>query len=761
MARSPLPPSEKPATPRAGRLSRRAAAIALVALAAVLWLARARAWAPPAPVPPDATILLDGFDRDRGDAALRARLADVRGDIRREHLALDRGIRQSPPAALRVSLLHGDRHGGAFGWRTGHGIPSNWSAHEALSCMTRSLAVGKDGRPRTAIGEIGDRGDYLALEVEAPDLRTGLWRTARLTDERNRRYLSWSRWSPWRVDLRGDSHARAIDWRRVRALRITTEGAARSAYYLYLDDCRLERRWRPVQTPEYFFLGVNMWDIWGRGDGPLTGRDIRRPFDDALRRDLTGKLAYLARKRIPMLRIFLDYHFEIDPEQGLFEDEILRRIDFLIDTIHARGWPIRLMISLSTGFDVQSGVSWYARQGKGTPYERTHAFYTDPRLRALYRNQMRHVLGHVNAKTGVAWKDEPAIWSWDVSNEPRILYGTPGTTYASRTREMVSWYAEMSAALRAIDRIHRIVSGTFYSGDGVPPREDYDDWNIWELFGLDTIDALSVQSYVGPQLLRTGPKPLLLEEFGYGGRYFVEPTDGKRADNYRWMLLSDEKVYLSGVGALLWQMNWSHGDPDGKEIHADPPSWDPAFRPDARNRSLDLFEFYLGKYNRLEVEPEIEEGWSDLGGLRWHYRSIYPPMRAVDGRRFGDGYVTSDAEPGPLARIRAGLGLGSARGFVENGIFIPGSGRFRLEARVRAPGGGAPAFGVRVDGGPLLLIDASAGAPPEGAGGWRLASPRAPVALRYGKHVIRIEALRAGVCLDRYRLLRVSGPAAR
>ena len=757
MARSPLPSSANPSSLPAARAIRLVAALVIL-VAGAIWLARARAWSSPSPAPQEDSILVDGFDRDSSDAAVRSRLADLRGDIRMGHLALDRGIRKSPPAALRVSLFHEDPPGGAFGWRTGDSLPSNWSGHEGFACMTRSLVVGKDGRPRTEIGEIGDRGDYLSLEVEAPDLRTGLWRTVRLRDERNRRYLSWSGWSRWQVDLRGDSGARGIDWRRVRAVRVATAGAPDTSYFLYLDDCRLERRWRPVQTAEYFFLGVNMWDIWGRGEGPLTGEDLRRPFDEALRRDIRTKLGYLAAKRIPVLRIFLDDHLEIDPGKGLFEDEILRRIDFMIDTIRARRWPVRLMISLSTGYDVQRGASWYAKQSTGTPAERTRAFYVEPRLRAVYKDQMRHVLEHVNAGSGVAWKDEPVIWSWDVSNEPRILYGTPGTTYASRTREMVAWYAEMSAALRAIDRRHRIISGTFYSGDGVPPHDDYDDWNIWELFSLDTIDALSVQSYVGPHLLRTGPKPLLLEEFGYGGRYFVEPTDAKRADNYRWMLLSDEKVYLAGVGALLWQMNWNHGDPDGKEIHADPPSWEPRFHPGARNRSLDLFEFYLGKYNRLEVEPEIEEGWSDLGGLRWHHRSIHPPMRAVDGRRFAAGYVISGADPEPLARIRAALGRGPARGYVENRIFIPASGRFRLEARVRRGAGNAPAFGVRVDGGPLLALEASVGAGSEEAGGWRRAAPRAPLALRYGKHTIRVEALRPGGRLDGYRLVRVPGP---
>ena len=384
MAPRPFRPSATLASSR-GRLGTWfALVLPLVAVAAAVWLARARAWRPPAPAPASDTILLDDFDRYSGDAALRDAWHNTRGGPRRGDLSLDRAIRQSAPAALRVRLFQGTHPAGAFGRPTGGGAASNWSAHEGFACGVRSLAAGPDGRPRNAVGEIGDRGDYLSLEVEAPDLRAGLWRTVSLTDERNRRYLSWSGWSRWQVDLRGDSHARGLDWRRVRAFRIVANGVPRRRAFVYLDDCRLERRWRPVQTADYFFLGVNMWDIWGRGEGPLTGKDLRRPFDDALRRDLAQKLAYLAHKRIPMLRIFLDYHFEIDPGRGLFEDEILRRVDFLIATIRERDLPIRLMISLSTGFDVQSGVSWYAKHSPGTPLERTRAFYVDPRLRAIY-----------------------------------------------------------------------------------------------------------------------------------------------------------------------------------------------------------------------------------------------------------------------------------------------------------------------------------------------------------------------------------------
>ncbi len=703
--------------------------VILLVLVAATLLFHARAWRAAQPPPPADEYTLDDFEGYADDDALRVAWSDVRGDLRVGDARLDRESRHDGHAALRVALqARPGFRGGALGRRTGGTLPGNWSAHATFACMARSLVRDPEGNPRKTPGEIHDLGDYLYLQVEAPDRRTGVWHQVDLTDERNRRYLSWSGWSRWQVDLHGDRHATGIDWRRVRAMRVAATGPAHAPYFVYLDGCRLERKWVPVQTPEYFFLGVNMWDLWGRGDGPFTGTQLRRPFDEALRRDLVEKLSYLAEKRIPVLRIFLDYHFEIDPGRGLFEDEILRRIDFMIDTIRARRWPIRLMISLSTGFDVQTGISWYARQIEGDRYAKTYAFYTNPRLRTIYRRQIDHVLLHLNPSTGMMWKDESIIWSWDVSNEPRILYGTPGTDYASRTRDMFSWYAEMSGEIRRLDRKHRIISGTFYSGDGIEPHDDYDDWNIWELFTLDTIDALSVQSYVGPNLLRSGPKPVLLEEFGYGGRYFENASDKRRADNYRWLLLSDEKVYLSGVGALLWQMNWNHGTPDGKEIHAMPPSVRPTFSPDARNRSLDLFEFYLAKYNRLEVEPEIEEGWSDVGGLRWNWRSIHPPAVALPGRRFGEGYVTARA-PG---------------GTVVNRLYIPVAGDYRLVARLRAPMGHTHDFAVRIDDGPLHRFKA-----PQAAGGaWHEIGVGKPLSLSVGRHDVRFEIRTPGAALD-------------
>ncbi|MDP3936813.1 MAG: hypothetical protein Q8R92_01600 [Deltaproteobacteria bacterium] len=726
------------------------------ALAGAFLLARFRAWHAPDPPPGQEIVLIDDFEGYADEPALRARWGGGSAPGAPALPRLEHAMALGGRSALGARIDAGDR--GA--WRplrleTGGGtVPANWSGHETLACMTRSLGAGEDGHPAAAPGHVHDLGDYLFVEVEAPDAHSGLWRRAALRAERNRRYLSWSSWSRWQVDLRGDPDARGLDWRRVRALRVAAAGSSPMPVFIYLDHCRLESRYRPVQDAEYTFLGVNMWDLWGRGDGPFKGMDLRRPFDDALRRDIREKLSYLAGKRIPILRIFLDYHLEIDPGRGVFEDDVLRRIDFVIDTIRGEGWPMRLLISLSTGYDLQTGISWYTRQVEGDTYAKVRAFYVDPALREIYTKQILHVLDHVNPSSGLPWKEEPVIWGWDVSNEPRILYGTPGTSYASRTREMVAWYAQMSGVIRSFDTRHRIVSGTFYSGNGIEPHDsDYDDWNIWELFTLDTIDALSVQSYVGPHLLRTGPKPLILEEFGYGGAYFEDPTDEKRAENYRWMLLDGDKVYPSGVGALLWQMNWNHGYADGKEIHSSPPSMEFQFSPKLRNSSLDLFEFYLAKYNRLTVEPEVEEGWGHFGDLRWRHRSIQGPVVVVESERFGDGYVTTvDAGKGRGLRAlydRLRLMLG-AQGRLENRIFIPRTGRYRLEARARGPADRSGLLEVRIDGDPPRRITVpAAGA----AAQWHRVTLEEPITLRHGAHVIRIDLCTEGIALDRYRLI--------
>lgn len=58
-------------------------------------------------------------------------------------------------------------------------------------------------------------------------------------------------------------------------------------------------------------------------------------------------------------------------------------------------------------------------------------FYTDSRIKLIYKHNLCTLATRVNSLTGVKYRDDPALFSWDLINEPRWVEtyrGTPCST---------------------------------------------------------------------------------------------------------------------------------------------------------------------------------------------------------------------------------------------------------------------------------------------------------------------------------------------
>lgn len=103
----------------------------------------------------------------------------------------------------------------------------------------------------------------------------------------------------------------------------------------------------------------------------------------------------------------------IEPSLGKFNDAAFASSDYAIATAHKYG--MRLIIPLvgdcatCIGGGIGQYVAWNSKQS-------LQDFFTDPTIIAAYEAHIDAVLNHVNAITGVRYKDDPAIMAWENCN---------------------------------------------------------------------------------------------------------------------------------------------------------------------------------------------------------------------------------------------------------------------------------------------------------------------------------------------------------
>lgn len=213
------------------------------------------------------------------------------------------------------------------------------------------------------------------------------------------------------------------------------------------------------------------------------------------------------------------------------------RLDFLLAEAAKRG--LRLIIPFLDFWAYTGGAqqmrAWYGSEDKHT------FFFADPRTRADFKTWIKFLLTRVNPLTGVAYKDDPTIFAWELMNEP---YAEPDDLY-------LRWVAEMSAFTKSIDPNHLVASG--HAGisnrlsEAPIPTIDFLTWHGYPLYYKLTVgefdDLIGRQCAIGRQY----GKPVLLEEFGFA-RYNSDYAAAYR----RWL----ETIYNNRdcAGWLVWRL---------------------------------------------------------------------------------------------------------------------------------------------------------------------------------------------------------------
>ena len=214
----------------------------------------------------------------------------------------------------------------------------------------------------------------------------------------------------------------------------------------------------------------------------------------------------------------------------------IQKMDYVI--AKARSLNIKVLISFLDFWEYTGGAqqirAWYSpgdpllenTDPKATPpyqdflqdKDRYTAIFLDPQIKQAYKDWIKHVVEHVNTLDGLAYKDDPTIFAWDLMNEPQ-----------AKTVQMAQdWISEMATYTKSVDPNHLIASGTegFYGGQAGSnpdtelriPSIDFGVWHIYPAHHNKTPDE--VRALI-TQHCDTGigaGKPVLMEEFGYGSQ---------------------------------------------------------------------------------------------------------------------------------------------------------------------------------------------------------------------------------------------------
>uniref|UniRef100_A0A7N0TF65 mannan endo-1,4-beta-mannosidase n=1 Tax=Kalanchoe fedtschenkoi TaxID=63787 RepID=A0A7N0TF65_KALFE len=166
---------------------------------------------------------------------------------------------------------------------------------------------------------------------------------------------------------------------------------------------------------------------------------------------------------------------------GTYNADMFKGLDFVISEAKKHG--IYLILSLVNNWDDYGGkkkyVQWAQERG-GQNLNKPDDFFTNPTVKGYYKNHIKTVLTRVNTITGVAYKDDPTIFAWELMNEPRCDSDPSGNS-------VQSWAKEMASFVKSLDKNHMLEIGLegFY-GKSAPERvQQVNPWN--GLYGTDFI----------------------------------------------------------------------------------------------------------------------------------------------------------------------------------------------------------------------------------------------------------------------------------
>ena len=237
----------------------------------------------------------------------------------------------------------------------------------------------------------------------------------------------------------------------------------------------------------------------------------------------------------------VDYDHADGTTQHLSEEGI-KALDATVAALKAHGIHVVLDPWVQRCFKPADGVADYGSLGKRGNFNLHPYVYFDPRMRELIMKQLRQLWTHVNPRTGLAYKDDPACVLTECINEGLMQRGgnhVKAEPYRQRFLQLYQQWAKAQGAnadigdrivtqnygkdnLRFYVHVHR----DFYRGMhkhfrdvGLRIPVNATNWALWtwEILPQADLDFMDAHHYYGGDQIGPGS--------GLGGLWVEHPPD--------------------------------------------------------------------------------------------------------------------------------------------------------------------------------------------------------------------------------------------
>ena len=348
----------------------------------------------------------------------------------------------------------------------------------------------------------------------------------------------------------------------------------------------------------YSFIGTNFWY------GPILASDAEGGDFERLTMELdTLKALGLTNLRVLVGAQGADGVFSrveptLEKEPGVYNEALLVGLDRFLVELGKR--DMTAVLYLNNSWEWSGGYGQYYEWATGEkaliplvdgywPFmQQMIKFQTCTPAQELFYNHVRAIVGRTNSITGKPYKDDPAIFAWQIGNEPRCFSSEKEIQDA-----FMAWLTESARLIKELDPNHLLSTGNeglmgcessweLTARVNSIPGVDYMTIHIWPYnWSWAKADSLEedlpaamekTAAYIGQHHELAGKLglPVVLEEFGFPRDGFspsMEATTRAR-DTYYAYVFSQVGGMLQGANFWGWSgfarplhEQWEHGDP--------------------------------------------------------------------------------------------------------------------------------------------------------------------------------------------------------